>query len=109
MASSDKAEGKPAPRAVMRLSPRDNVAVALRPLDQRRQTFSRVGRLDLETVGGRGRDRRARGLGDGTVAGAQLRAHEVEIALANFGLRHAGQPAVQRAQRAPRHPRQLAR
>ena len=32
MASSDKGDGKPAPRAVMRLSPRDNVAVALRPL-----------------------------------------------------------------------------
>ena len=32
MASSDKPEAKPAPRAVMRLSPRDNVAVALRPL-----------------------------------------------------------------------------
>ena len=31
MASSDKGEGKEA-RAVMRLSPRDNVAVALRPL-----------------------------------------------------------------------------
>ena len=36
MASSDqdgrKAPGRPSPRAVMRLSPRDNVAVALRPL-----------------------------------------------------------------------------
>ena len=32
MASSDKLDVKPAPRAVMRLSPGDNVAVALRPL-----------------------------------------------------------------------------
>ena len=60
-------------------------------------------------MGRRGGDGRTRGVGRGAVAGAQLRAHDVEIARADRGLRQTRRRAPQLAQRGARHARELAR